>query len=179
MTVYTNQEIRFSLLALITLLMLVVSGCDSKDAATKSASNSVQPAVSSSASDVPPPQVMPGYTYKYINDGTCKAGDNEICMSPEEYESFCKYSKGMAKSVTNRLAMGNEIAFKLYEGGFVESTNISWNPVGTIYKCRAKLVVQGNYQGSSRREIVDGAAMFFKNTNDGDLIVTYADPNSP
>lgn len=158
-------------------ILTVLTGCDSRDSTTSN-TNSVSQAAAT-ASSTPPPQVLSGYTYKYINDGSCKAGENEVCISADEYESFCKYAKGMTKSVGNRLGMSDGATYALYQGGFVELAQVYWNPAGPIYKCRAKLIVQGDYQGSSKRSIVDGAAMFFKADSGGDLLVTYADPASP
>lgn len=167
-----NQKFKATLITLVTSFTIV--GCSPSEE-TKTNTKATDGAKEISRA----PYLEPGITYQYIKDGSCKESEKVVCLTPEAYEQACTWSQGMTKSAANGLAMGDQLAFNLFRGGFVETSKVYWNPAGPIYKCRAKLVVQGDYQGSSRRKELDGAALFFIATQDGEILVSYADGNSP
>jgi hypothetical protein len=114
-----------------------------------------------------------GVEYRYFPKcSSCKNNVKEVYLSESDYQALC-LKAGLSDWGAGILVSLSWRARDLYKNGTIEDLRIYWDP-SRPYKCRVKIQMSGIINGSSHREVVDGAATTFMRGKEGKAMITFA-----
>lgn len=119
-----------------------------------------------------------GISYSYINDGSCKSKQDEVCLNVQDYQYLCQKSTEATKwaaSLAVPVWYDREASY-LIENGGLSSLDVSWDDSRQDYKCRLSITVQGIYNGSQVKKIKNSAVNNFIVNKEGEVLVHGASP---
>lgn len=108
-----------------------------------------------------------GKQYKYYTDGSCRDGDNDVCIGKDEAKYLCERIYGYTKHFFDVITIsGGDRAETLFKAGNVGQLSSSWQND----RCAGMISATGMYKGTSAKVTYDGVINTFVISPKGEVL---------